>query len=68
MMRKWWKPIYKDMSINILNKRNRFFSWSMKRNALLLEIFCQTVARLNQYDLKENEFGIEDTCPKGWHE
>ena len=40
----------------------------MKRNTLLLAIFCQTVARLNQYDLKENEFGIEDTCPKGWHE
>ena len=38
---------------------------NIKRNTLLLAIFCQTVARLNQYDLKENDFGIEDTCPKG---
>ena len=52
----------------ILNKKNRVFWLSMKRNISLLAIFCQTVARLNQYDLKENEFGIEDTCPKGWHE
>ena len=30
-----------------------------------MSLFYQTVARLDQYNLKENEFSIEDTCPKG---
>ena len=47
-----------------LMKNSRFFIINEKKY-FILSNFCQTVARLNQYDLKENEFGIEDTCPKG---
>ena len=56
------------ITVRFLQLKKELPNLSKEENVLLLVHFCQTVARLNQWNLKENEFGIEDTCPRGWHE